>query len=170
MRVLRTIRVLGAMRVLRAIRVLRTIGNLRASRETSTAGATRTTGEAKALECEGYIASVEYIGQALALHNGLAIEGQEGDRLARAVIVVPDGDAGAQKGVLGVGVCLEGVVVDAPVAVDDRLVASHWSRNRTGRELGLAKGQGANGAGFPRLELNAGDGESCICGQHEQRR
>lgn len=131
------------------IGLLTTVRNLRAISETSITGAARATGEAKAVESEGDIARVEDVGQALALHNRLAIKGQEGDGLARAIIVVPDGDAGAQEGVLGVEICLEGVVVDAPVAVNGGLVASCWSSSHSGLGLGLAGGRGTNGAGLP---------------------
>lgn len=106
----------------------------------------------------------------MALHDGLAVERQEGHRLARAVVVVPNSDTRAQKGILGVEERLEGVVVDAPVAVDSSLVASCGSRSYGGLELGLADGWAANGAGLPGLELNAGDRESCIGRQDEQRR
>lgn len=78
-------------------------------------------------------------------------------RLARAAVVVPDGHAVAEDGVLGVHVCAEGIVVDTPVTVDGGLVASHGSSAHIGRELGLAECGVANVTLLPGLEGDAGD-------------
>lgn len=94
----------------------------------------------------------------------LASEGQEVGGLAGATIVVPDSDTRAHQGVLGVEIGLEGVVVDAPVAVDGGLVTGGRGGSDVGFELGLADGREAGVAGLPGLELNARHGESSVSG------
>lgn len=91
----------------------------------------------------------------MALGNRPALEGQESDGSARAVIVVPDGHTTAEQSILGVEMGLEGVVVDIPLAVDSGLVTSDRGSSHGFRELGLADSWGANIAGLPRLEFNA---------------
>lgn len=90
------------------------------------------------------------------------LERQEVHRLARAAIVVPDGHAVAEDGVLGVHACTEGIVVDAPVTVDGGLVTSRGSNAHIGRELGLAKCGIANVALLPGLEADTGDREAGV--------
>ena len=90
------------------------------------------------------------------------MERQEVHRLARAAVVVPDGHAMAEDGVLGVHARAEGIVVDAPVTVDGSLVTSHRSNAHIGRELRLAKCGIANVALLPGLEADASDREASV--------
>ena len=73
----------------------------------------------------------------------------------------------AEVGILGVKVSLEGVVVDAPFTVDWSLVASDRSGGDIRSELGSAGGRSADVALLPGLELNAGNGESCVSSHRE---
>ena len=98
----------------------------------------------------------------MALSNRAALEGQESDGSARAVIVVPDGHTAAEQSILGVEVGLERVVVDIPLAIDSGLVTSNRGSSHGVRELGLADGWSANIAGLPGLEFNASNWHSSL--------
>lgn len=103
--------------------------------------------------------------ETLALSEGAVTQGLEVRRSTRAVIVVPDSDAVAEGGFLGVQVNAEGVVVNAPVGVDSGLVASYRSGNHFSRELGLTVSGVTDGTALPGEELNAGGGETSV-GSH----
>jgi hypothetical protein len=116
-------------------------------------------------QLEGDKARLEDLREALSLGEGAVLERQEMHRLARAVVVVPDGHAVAEDGVLGVHARAEGIVVDTPIPVDGGLVTSHGSSAHIGRELGLAESGVANVALLPGLEADAGDREAGV-GSH----
>ena len=119
-------------------------------------------GETRTSELEGDIARLKDIREALALGEGAVFKRQEVHRLARAAIVVPDGHAVAEDGVLAVHARAEGIVVDTPVTVDGGLVASHGSSAHIGRELGLAECGIASVALLPGLETDGGNREAGV--------
>ena len=119
-------------------------------------------GKPRTSQLEGDKARLEDVRETLALSEGAVVERQEVHRLARAVIVVPDGHAIAEDGVLGIQVSAEGIVVNAPVTVDSGLVAGHRSDAHIGGKLGLANCGAANVARLPGEETNAGDGEAGV--------
>lgn len=106
-------------------------------------------GETLASQLERDIARLEDVRETLALGEGAVFERQEVHRLTRAAIVVPDGHAVAENGVLGIQASAEGIVVNAPVTVDRGLVACHRSDAHIGGELGLAECGAANVALLP---------------------
>ena len=121
--------------------------------------------EAVASQLEGDIARLKDVRETLALGEGAVVERKEVHRLAGAAIVVPDGHTVAGECVLGVHVGAEGVVVNAPVAVDGGLVASDGSGAHFSRELGLAECGVANVALLPGQETDTGNREAGV-GSH----
>jgi len=51
--------------------------------------------ELEAVELEGDVCRIQDIRETLTIHNGLAVKGQEVDRLAGTIFVIPDFDTAA---------------------------------------------------------------------------